>query len=415
MLNTVVTRITTGSLARFSQKTQLRSLVAIDACERSAFWKLSLALVLVPILTLSCQKQSPPPPPGPSSVSYVVIEPQRVELTTRLPGRTSAYRVAEIRPQVSGLILKRLFTEGSQVTAGQVLYEIDPAPFAAALATAEGSLARIQAQLPAAKSRAGRFQKLSAAKAASRQDYEDALAVLTQIEAEIKAGQASVEAARIQLNYTKITAPISGQIGASSVTDGAIVTAYQPTSLATIQQLTPIYVDVPQSTADLIRLKNRMKDGRLSEPQSNHSRVQLFLEDGSLFPLEGILQFSDVTVDPTTGSITLRALFDNPEALLLPGMFVQALIKEAINEQALLIPQSGVSRDPKGNPYALLVDSENKVLKRDLTVDRPLGSNWLVSSGITPGDRVIVEGLLMLRPGMAVNPLPFMETRKNPN
>jgi len=334
------------------------------------------------------------------------VQTQKIMLTSELPGRTSAFRVAEIRPQVSGLIQKRLFTEGSDVKAGQVLYQIDPAPFQAALDNAKAALGRAEANLPAIRSRAERYKELLADKAVSQQDYDDAAAALTQVEADIQYWKATVEMARINMKYTRITAPISGRIGRSNVTEGAIVTAYQPMALATIQQLDPIYVDVPQSTVDLLRLKSRLKNGRLQQGE-DQNKVKLILEDRTAYPLEGTLQFSDVTVDPTTGSVILRVLFPNPEGILLPGMFVQTIINEGINEQAILVPQQGVSRDPKGNPYALLVDTEDKAAFRPLILDRAIGDKWLVTAGLAPGDKVIVEGLLMLRPGTPVKATPF--------
>lgn len=375
-------------------------------------WSVVLVAMLGSLLLAGCDRrqQSPPPPPVPE-VATVTVQSQKVMLASKWPGRTSAFRVAEIRPQVSGLIQKRLFTEGSDVKADQVLYQIDPAPFQAALDNAKAALGRAEANLPSIRSRAERYRELLADKAVSQQDYDDAAAALTQVEADIKYWQATVETARINLGYTRVTAPISGRIGKSSVTDGAIVTAYQPMALATIQQLDPIYVDVPQSTTDLLRVKSRLKDGRLKENETDQNKVKLILEDGTAYPLEGILQFSDITVDPTTGSVILRAVFPNPEGVLLPGMFVQAVIKEGVNEQAILIPQQGVSRDPKGNPFALIVDAESKAGLRMLTLDRAIRDKWLVSSGLAPGDRVIVEGMQVLRPGAAVKAVPFNETQ----
>jgi membrane fusion protein (multidrug efflux system) len=362
------------------------------------------------LLMTGCGKDSTasvPPQAAPPAVSVVVVNPQRVPMTTELPGRTSAFRIAEIRPQVSGLVQKRLFTEGSEVKAGQVLYQIDPAPFQAALDNAKAALARSVANLSALRSRAERYEGLLADKAVSQQDYDDAVAALTQVEADIQSWEANVKTARINLGYTKVTAPISGRIGKSNVTAGAIVTAYQAMALATIQQLDPIYADMPQSTTDLLRLKSRLKDGRLNQHEKDQNKVKLVLEDGTSYPIEGTLQFSDVTVDPTTGSVILRVVFPNPEGVILPGMFVQAVIKEGVNEQAILIPQQGVSRDPKGNPYALIVDDESKASFRPLTLDRAIGDKWLVSAGLAPGDRLIVEGLLMLRPGTVVKAAPF--------
>ena len=345
-------------------------------------------------------------PMGPPAVSVVTVKTQKVTLTTELPGRTAPFRIAQIRPQVSGLILKRLFEEGSDVTAGQVLYQIDPAPFQAVLDNAKAALGRAKANLTATRLRAERYKDLLADKAVSQQNYDDAAAALTQVTADIAYFKATLKTARINLGYTKITAPISGRIGRSSVTDGAIVTAYQPMSLATIQQLDPIYVDVPQSTIDLMRLKG---SGNHQEG-TDWNKVQLMLEDGTAYPQKGTLQFSDVTVDPTTGSVILRVVFPNPNDVLLPGMFVRAIINEGVKEQAILIPQQGVSRDPRGNAFALVVDAESKAAFRPLTLDRAIGDKWLVSSGLAPGDQVIVEGLLMLRPGTPVAAAPFDPT-----
>ena len=287
----------------------------------------AVALLALTILLGGCgsghgQQATPPPVP---EVATVTIQPQQVELTTELPGRTSPYLVAEIRPQVNGIIKKRLFREGSDVKAGQLLYQIDPAPFQVALDSAKASLGKAQANLPSIRLRAERYKELLVDKAVSRQDYDDAAAAVEQARAEIEYWKAAVEAARINLGYTRVTAPISGRIGKSSVTDGALVTAYQPTSLATIQQLDPIYVDVTQSSAELLRLKRNLETGRLSADGKNGKKVRILLEDGTPYPLEGTLQFRDVTVDPTTGSFTLRIVVPNPKHLLLPGMFVRAV------------------------------------------------------------------------------------------
>jgi len=344
-------------------------------------------------------------------VATVVVQPQRVEMTTELPGRTSAYLVAEIRPQVNGIIQKRLFKEGSDVKKGELLYQIDPAPFQVAYDSAKASLAKAQANLPSKKLRAERYKQLLDDNAVSQQDYDDAEAVLEQAQAEVLYWKAAVEAARINLGYTQVTAPISGRIGKSNVTDGALVTAYQPMSLSTIQQLDPIYVDVTQSSAELLRLKRNIGAGRLSNDDENERSVRLLLEDGTPYPLEGTLQFRDVTVDPATGSFTLRIVVPNPDNLLLPGMFVRAVILEGIAEQAMLVPQQGVSRNPKGEPLALIVDDDGKVQQRILTLDRAIGDHWLVSSGLAKGDHVIVEGMLKVRPGDAVNAVPFGEEK----
>jgi membrane fusion protein (multidrug efflux system) len=347
------------------------------------------------------------PPPWVPEVAVVTVQPQKVVLTTELPGRTSAFRVAEIRPQVNGLIQKRLFTEGSDVKAGQVLYQIDPAPFKAALNNTKAALGRAEANLPALRSRTERYRELLADKAVSQQDYDDAAAALTQVKADIQYWKAMVETARINLGYTRITAPISGRIGRSNVTEGAIVTAYQPVPMATIQQLDPIYVDVAQSTTEVLRLKRRLEDGLLDQHGKSQSKVTLLMEDGMAYPLRGTLQFRDVTVDPTTGSVILRVVVPNPDGILLPGMFVRAVIKEGVDEHAVLIPQQGVARDPRGNPFAMVVDSEEKAGLRMLTLDRAVGDKWIVDAGLAPGDRVIVEGLLMLRPGTPVKATDF--------
>jgi membrane fusion protein (multidrug efflux system) len=368
-----------------------------------------LAAVLLGGLGLAgCpRRSSSAPPPAataapPAEVAVATVRPQPVVLTTELPGRTSPYLVAEIRPQVGGLIQKRLFTEGADVKAGDVLYQIDPAPFQAALNTAEAALGRSQATLPSVRARVERYKGLLDDRAVSRQDYDDAVSALNQAEADIQYWKASVEAARINLGYTRVTAPISGRIGRSTVTDGALVTAYQPVALATIQQLDPIYVDVPQSTTALLRWRNRLQEGGLNQEGIDQDKVQLILEDGSTYPLEGTLQFRDITVDPTTGSSILRILFPNPQGILLPGMFVRAVVKEGAYDQAILIPQQAVSRDLKGNPVALIVGAEEKVQPRMLTLDRALGDKWLISSGLAAGERVIVEGMQKVRPGAVV-------------
>lgn len=335
-------------------------------------------------------------------VAVVVIQPQRVELSTELPGRTSPYRIAEIRPQVNGIVQKRLFQEGADVKAGQLLYQIDSAPFQVAHESARASLAKAQANLPSLKLKAERYKELLAEDAVSRQDYDDAAASVEQSRAEVEYWKAAVEAARINLGYTRVAAPISGRIGKSSITDGALVTAYQPAPLAVIQQLDPIYVDVTQSSAELLRLRRNLESGRLSADGETSRKVRLLLEDGAPYPQEGTLQFRDVTVDPTTGSFTLRIVVPNQRNLLLPGMFLRAVVQEGVMEQAILAPQQGIIRTPKGEPVAWVVDESGKVQQRPLTLNRTIGNAWLVSSGLSAGDRVIVEGMLNVRPGMVV-------------
>ncbi|MBS1244783.1 MAG: secretion protein HlyD family protein [Deltaproteobacteria bacterium] len=362
--------------------------------------------VVLPAGGCGDRKQSSSPPPVPE-VAVLTVRPEPVELTTELPGRISAYRVAEIRPQVSGIIMKRLFREGSDVTSGEVLYQIDPAPYQSALTNARASLSRAEANVPAVRSRADRYKELIADKAVSQQDYDDAAAALMQAAAEVEYWKAAVETARINLAYTRVTAPISGRIGRSAVTEGALVTAHQPLALATIQQLDPIYMDVPQSTADLLRLKSRLKAGYLDRSGADQKKVQLVLEDGTAYPREGTLEFQDVTVDPTTGSVILRIVFPNPQGVLLPGMFERAVVKEGVNPRAILIPQQSVSRDPKGNPSVLIVDAGGKVQPRMLEIDRAIGDKWLVLSGLASGDRVVVEGSQKVRPGASVKVVPF--------
>lgn len=370
------------------------------------------AALLCGLSITGCDRPSPTAPSALPEVATLQVIPREVTLTTELPGRTAAFLVAEIRPQANGLVRKRLFEEGTEVAAGQVLYQIEPAPFQAALDNAQAALGKVEAGLPAARARAERFREALILNAVSRQDCDDAEAALKQTEAEIQYWKATVHTARINLQYTQVLAPISGRIGRSSVSDGAIVTAYQPAALATIQQLDPIYVDVPQSTAELLRLQRRFQDGRIHNDAKNHKKVRLILEDGTPYPLEGTLQFRDVSVDPTTGSVILRMVFENPNGVLLPGMFVRALIHEGLHKHAVLIPQQAVTRDPKGNPVALIVDDSDRVEQRTLNLDRAIGDQWLVASGLTPGDHVIIEGMQKVRPGDAVMEVPIEADRE---
>ena len=361
-----------------------------------------------------CGQQTVAPKGRVPEVAFVTIQSKSLVTTTELTGRTSANLVADVRPQVSGIIQKRLFTEGADVRAGQILFQIDQAPFQVALDNANAALGRSEASMSAIKLRADRLRELVADKAVSQQEYDDAAAALKQIEADIRYGKATVEQARINLKYTSVSAPISGRIGRSNITEGALVTAQQPTALATIQRLDPMYVDVPQSTAELLRLQRSMEAGRLAQNGTSQKKVQLILEDGSAYPLAGTLQFRDVTVDSTTGSVILRAVFSNPRGLLLPGMFVRAVFQEGVRKEAILIPQQAVSRDPKGNPTALIVNSEGKVQQQMLTIDRAVGNTWLVTAGLSNGDKLIVEGMQKVKPGVPVKAVPFeSETEKN--
>ncbi|MFA5272341.1 MAG: efflux RND transporter periplasmic adaptor subunit [Candidatus Omnitrophota bacterium] len=358
---------------------------------------LSLSISFLLLAVSGCTKQSGRSAQEPE-VAVVLMYPQRVVITTELPGRTEAFLIAEIRPQVNGLIQKRLFTEGSEIKTGQVLYQIDPAPF-------QASLDKAKANLPALQLRVERYKEALAENAVSQQEFDDA-------DAALKQAQAELETARINLDYTRIVSPISGRIGTSTVTEGAIVTAYQPVALATIQQLDPIYVDIPQSTTELLRLRRSLEDGRLNPNGTNQNKVKLILEDGTPYSLDGVLQFQDITVDPTTGSVILRVIFPNPQGVLLPGMFVRTVITEGVNNQAILVPQQGVSRNPKGEAFALIVDAENKVQQRILTIDRSIGDKWLVSSGLNSGDRVIVEGIQRVRPGSSVKLVSFRASQE---
>lgn len=369
-----------------------------------------IAMLAGYLVAAGCGKQNSAvakAPGTPPEVGVVEVQPQRVELTTELAGRTSAHLIAEVRPQVGGIIQKRLFTEGADVKAGEVLYQIDPATYQAAYNSAKAALAKAEANLIPARLRAERYQKLVKINAVSQQDYDDVSAALKQAEADVEAGKAALETAGINLAYTKVTAPISGRIGRSSVTNGALVTASQPAALATIQQLSSMYVDVTQSSAELLRLRQNLASGLLKSNGAAQARVKLLLEDGSAYPLPGILKFSEVTVDQSTGSITLRAIFPNPNQTLLPGMFVRAILEEGVSEKAILVPQRGVTRNPAGNAIVMLVGSEEKVEPRVIKVVRTVGDNWLVSEGLKAGDRVILEGLQKARPGMQVKAVPF--------
>ncbi len=373
----------------------------------------TLGVLVMGLITSGCGSQQAAPQPSIPEVAIVTVNPERVVLTTELPGRTSAYFVAEIRPQVNGIIQKRLFDEGSDVRAGEVLYQIDPAPYQAAYDNAVAALARSEANLPPIRLKAERFRELIAVKAISQQDFDNAIAALKQAEADVEYSKATVESARINLAYTRITAPISGRIGKSNVTVGALATAYQTSAFATIQQLDPIYVDATQSSANLLQFKRNMAAGRIKGTGPDQARVKLLLEDGTPYPLEGTLKFSEVTVDPSTGSFILRMVFPNPKHTLLPGMFVRTVVQEGVVDRAILVPQQGVSRDPKGNPVALIVDGSGKVQQRMITVARAIGDRWLVSEGLNPGDRLIVEGSQRVRPGASAKVVPFDAGRKD--
>ena len=342
----------------------------------------------VAVLLAGCGRHGPPPAPPPPKVSVVTVQTQAVPITTELPGRANALRTADVRPQVNGIILKRLFVEGGEVKAGQQLYQIDAAPYKAAYDSAVAAEA-------SARALAERYKPLAEANAVSKQDYDNAVASSLQ-------AQAAVETARINLIYTRVLSPISGRIGRSLITEGALVTANQSAALATVQQLDPMYVDVTQPTTTLLRLRREADAGLLKKNAAGQTQVRVQLEDGSDYPHAGTLEFSEVTVDLGTGSVTLRALMPNPERLLLPGMFVRERIEEGVRQGAVLAPQQSVTHNQKGEPYALVVGPDNIVELRPLQTDRAVGDQWLVTSGLKAGDRVIVEGLQSARPGIKV-------------
>ena len=364
-------------------------------------------------LITACDSPAPAGPgeQGPMEVGVVTVTAADVPLVAELPGRTSAYRKAEVRPQVTGIIDKRLFTEGSEVKAGDQLYQIEPATYEAAHATAKAELARAEANMAAAQARENRYKDLVAAKAISQQDYDDALASLGQAKASIAAGKAAVQTARINLEFTKVMAPISGLIGKSSITEGALVTSAQAQVLATIQQLDPIYVDVSQSADQLLQLRRQMMKGSVSSV--DEAKVRLLLDDGSFYEHEGTLQFSEVSVNETTGTVVLRALFPNPDRLLLPGMFVRTQVQEGLRDNAILVPQQGVTRDRTGNATALIVNADGIVERRELKTLRTVGDQWLVEEGVVAGEQVIVEGLQKTKPGAPVKAVPAQIATNN--
>ncbi len=416
---------------------------------------LTMGVFILGLITSGCGSQHAAPPPAAPEVAIVTVQPEQVGLTTELPGRTSAYFIAEIRPQVNGIIQKRLFDEGSDVKVGQALYQIDPAPFQAAYDNAAANLAvtrkapdraraaleasiagvaRQRATLELARTNRRRLEELFKERAVSASQRDQAVTeaevaeaalqaaeaqvqndreTVAAAEAAIQQAEAALETTRINLGYTRIKAPISGRIGKSNVTVGALATAYQGSAFATIQQIDPIYVDATQSSANHLQLKRNIAAGRIRGDGPGQARVKLFLEDGTPYPLDGTLKFSEVTVDPSTGSFILRMVFPNQNHTLLPGMYVRALVQEGVADHAILVPQQGVSRDAKGNPVALIVDGSDKVEQRALKIDRAIGNKWLITEGLNPGDRLIVEGSQKVRPGASVKVVPFDPGRKD--
>lgn len=355
---------------------------------KPAFSALVTAVALAALLS-GCEQQEAAPAAQPPKVGVVTLQSQAFTLTSELPGRTTAYRMAEVRPQVNGIILKRLFTEGGEVKAGQQLYQIDASVYEATLKSA-------QATLQSSKSLAERYKLLVDEQAVSRQEFDEAQAKRLQAEA-------AVQSAQIDLRYTKVLAPISGRIGRSAITEGALVSNGQSNAMAVIQQLDPIYVDVTQSAVEMLKLRRELASGQLQKASENAAQVKLILEDGSEYAEQGQLEFSEVSVDEGTGSVTLRAVFPNPNHNLLPGMFVHAQLQAGVNSQAILAPQQGITRDLKGQPTALVVNQDNKVELRELKADRTIGNQWLINEGLNSGDRLITEGLQYIKPGDEVS------------
>ncbi len=361
-----------------------------------------LTVATAAVFLAACGKKESAPPPQTPEVGVVTVQPQSVAVFTELPGRTSAFLVAQVRARVDGIVLRREFTEGSDVKAGQRLYKIDPAPYVAALNSAKATLAKAQANLATQNALLARYKVLVAANAVSKQDYDNAVATQGQAAADVAAGKAAVDTAQINLGYTDVVSPITGRVGISQVTPGAYVQASQATLMSTVQQLDPVYVDLTQSSLDGLKLRQDVQSGRLKTSGPGAAKVSLILEDGKTYSDAGKLQFSDVTVDQTTGSVTIRAVFPNPGRVLLPGMFVRARIEEGVNENAFLVPQIGVTHDQKGQAIAMVVNASNKVEPRPLKTTGMQGQNWVVEGGLQAGDRVVVQGVDKVRPGATV-------------
>jgi membrane fusion protein, multidrug efflux system len=345
----------------------------------------------------------PPGPTGTPQVAVLTLQPQRLVLTTELAGRVAAAVSAEVRPQVTGVVKQRAFTEGAVVKAGQLLYQIDAAPYQAAVASAEAALARAEATRHSARLRAERQRELLQVQAVSRQDPEDAEVALQQAEADAASARAALQTQRINLDYTRVTAPVAGRIGRSVVTPGALVTANQPAALATIQQLDPIYLDITQSSSSMLAFKRSLAAGA---HQRGAAGVKVKLEDGSLYPEAGVLEFAEATVDANTGSVTLRVRVPNPRGDLLPGMYARAVIEQGVVDQALLVPQPAITRDASGQALVATVGADGKLRRQPVTAERAVGDQWLISAGVKPGDRIAVQGQQKVIPGSVVQPVP---------
>ena len=341
---------------------------------------------------------------GPATVGFVVVQQGSAPLQQELPGRVAAFQVSEVRPQVSGVILKRLFREGSVVRQGQTLYQIDPSIYAAQAAQASANLQSARASAVAARTRASRYKPLADMEAISKQDYTDALAQARQADAAVAQNSASLRAAQVNMRFTRVPAPISGRIGLSNFTEGALVTANQPEALATITRLDPVYVDIQQSASDLLKLRQALSQGGGAVPAT--AQVRLKLPDGSDYGFSGTVEFSQVIVDQSTGTVTIRARFANPQGILLPGMYVTAQFAQAVQTDAILVPQQAVSRDPQGNATLFVVGPGNRVVQRTVQADRTLGTYWVVTGGLAPGEKVITQGIANLKDGAAIKPVP---------
>ncbi len=363
----------------------------------------AVTAVMMAAILGGCRDQ-PQTPAAPPEVTVVAVQRTAVPVTTELPGRTSPYLVAEVRARVDGIVLQRQFQEGADVDAGELLYQIDPAPYRAALDSANAQLARARANVASTRAQAERDRVLVAANAVSKQTYVNAVAAQEQAEADVAAGVAAVETAAINLGYTTVAAPITGRIGAALVTQGAYVQASMATLMAIIQKIDPIYVDLNQTSVEGLELRQEVIDGRLKLAGPKQAKVRLLLENGKEYPLDGSLEFTDITVDSGTGTVTVRAIFPNPQHVLLPGMFVRARIERGFDERAMLVPQTGVTHDRTGRATVLLVGPDNKVIQKVVTATRTLGSDWVVEDGLNDGDRVIVSGIQRATPGSVVTP-----------
>jgi membrane fusion protein, multidrug efflux system len=370
-----------------------------------------LTVLALALLLSACGAKEAKKPPRIPEVGYVVLKTQDVPLEVVLGGRTNAYEISDVRPQVNGLIKDRKFVEGSIVKQGQTLYEIDPSLYQAAVAQAQANLQNAEATRDAAVAKAQRYKPLADMEAVAKQDYTDAEAAAKQAIAQVAQNKAALDTAKINLKFTTVPAPIAGRIGRSLVTTGALVTSGQTTALANIQRLDPIYVDITQSSADVVALRRALSAGGVFPSEAN---VQLTLEDGSAYPLQGRIEFSETLVDQTTGSVTIRARFPNPQGLLLPGMFVRAKLSQATARNAILVPQQAVSRDPRGNATVYLVSADNKAMLKAVTADRTVGTSWLVASGLNAGDEVITEGLDRVKPNQPIHPVPAGSAPRRP-